>query len=271
MTPAHPLSISTAVPRYHWMLGAVLGSLWLSACQSPQSAMTSAAPKPATIPAHSITVNHSPTDESRFESKPDVPTADMSRHQATRANPSTAQGDDAPYDTRYADPNIEAVEPPNRPAPTVIIEPEVIIIPIPQEPIIVPPPRPPSHQELLEQARQHSARPAARSSSSNDNLPAFRNLMQVGVEQLSRGELTAAEGNFTRAQRLVPQSSAVYFYLSQVALKKNQPHKAEAMARRGLSVSEDAVRRRALWQLILRAGQQQNNARVIQEAQQALR
>ncbi|MEO1850466.1 MAG: tetratricopeptide repeat protein, partial [Psychrobacter sp.] len=76
---------------------------------------------------------------------------------------------------------------------------------------------------------------------------------------------------FTRAQRLAPKSSAVYFYLAQVALKKNQPRKAEAMARRGLSVSQDASRRRALWQIILQSGQAQGNSRVVSEARRALR
>lgn len=138
-------------------------------------------------------------------------------------------------------------------------------------PIIAQPPSLPSHSELLERARQNSQQQSRPSTSSSSDLPAFRNLMSVGTTQLQAGNLTAAENSFTRAQRLAPRSSAVYFYLSQVALKKNQPRKAEAMARRGLSVSRDANRRRALWQLILRSGQAQNNTRVIREAQQALR
>lgn len=133
------------------------------------------------------------------------------------------------------------------------------------------PPIPPSYNELLERARQKSQPPSRATTSNNSSLPAFQKLMQTGMSQLQAGDLTAAESNFTRAQRLAPQSSAVYFYLAQVALKKNQPRKAEAMARRGLSFSTDTSRRRALWQLILRSGQLQNNARVIKEAQQALR
>ena len=128
----------------------------------------------------------------------------------------------------------------------------------------------PSHSDLLERARQNSQQQNQKSTSNRSTLPAFRNLMQVGTTQLQAGNLTAAENTFTRAQRLAPRSSAVYFYLSQVALKKNQPRKAEAMARRGLSVSKDTSRRRALWQIILRSGQAQNNTRVIREAQQAL-
>lgn len=129
----------------------------------------------------------------------------------------------------------------------------------------------PSHNDLLERARQNSQQQTRQATANSSSLPAFRNLMQVGISQLKAGQLTAAESSFTRAQRLAPKSSAVYFYLAQVALKKNQPRKAEAMARRGLVVSEDASRRHALWQIILKSGQAQNNTRVINEAKQALR
>ena len=132
-------------------------------------------------------------------------------------------------------------------------------------------PMPPSHNELLERARQHSQQQSRAASSDNNHLPAVQSLIQTGISQLKSGQLSAAETSFTQAQRLAPQSSAVYFYLSQVALEKNQPRKAEAMARRGLSVTRDTGNRRALWQIVLRSGQLQNNARVIKEAQQALR
>ena len=129
----------------------------------------------------------------------------------------------------------------------------------------------PSHNDLLERARQNSQQQTRQSSSDNSSLPAFRNLMDVGISQLKSGQLTAAENSFTRAQRMAPKSSAVYFYLAQVALKKGQPRKAEAMARRGLVVSEDSTRRRALWQIILQSGQAQNSTRIVNEAKQALR
>ena len=271
------LSVLHTAPSQRWLLGAVFSSLCLSACQSVPSTTatlpdaTTTTVQPTTAPAIAVSnttsERYSTVDDHQFQPKPYIPTDEERRQQAAmRAN----QSNNAPYDTRYADPTMES-EPSSEPIIIAEPVPEVIIIPIPQTPIVVPPPEPPSHQELLERARQHSAKPASQSTSNRDTLPAFRNLMAVGVDQLSRGELTAAESSFTRAQRLAPQSSAVYFYLAQVALKKNQPHKAEAIARRGLRVSEDTTRRRALWQLILRAGQMQNNARVVQEAEQALR
>ena len=142
---------------------------------------------------------------------------------------------------------------------------------ITKAPIISQVPTMPSRNELLERARQNSQQQARQPVSDNNSLPAFRNLMEVGINQLKSGQLTAAENSFTRAQRLAPKSSAVYFYLAQVALKKNQPRKAEAMARRGLVVSKDTSRRQALWQIILQSGQAQGNSRVVNEAKQALR
>jgi len=129
-----------------------------------------------------------------------------------------------------------------------------------------------TQQILLEQARQNSKKPTQKSAAIQDgsNIPAFRKLMDTGVEQLRQGQVSAAQSTFTRAQRLAPQSSAVYFYLGQVALKQNQPLKAEAMARRGLVVATTESRKRALWQVILKAGQAQGNARVIKEAKAAL-
>lgn len=142
--------------------------------------------------------------------------------------------------------------------------------------IIIAPPKPDAEETrkiLLERARQNSQTNNTSTNTLNngDNLPAFRQLMDIGIAQLKANQLSAAESSFTRAQRLAPQSSAVYFYLGQVALKKNQPRKAEAVARRGLVVAQSAERRRALWQIILLAGQKQNNPRVVQEAQNALR
>ena len=130
-----------------------------------------------------------------------------------------------------------------------------------------------AREALLERARQNSAASSNKSASasSGEDIPAFQQLMKSGVAALQANRLNDAENSFTRAQRIAPRSSAVYFYLSQVALKKNQPRKAEAMARRGLVVTQDASRRRALWQLILRSGQMQNNPRVIAEANAALR
>ena len=146
--------------------------------------------------------------------------------------------------------------------------------------IQLPPADPEAKQKaLLEQARQNSSRMSGSASTTRtptvlqngDNIPAFRRLMDTGINQLRAGRLSDAETSFTRAQRLAPQSSAVYFYLGQVALKKNQPIKAEAMARRGLTVAQSRSRKVALWQLILRSAQARGHQPTVNEAQRVLR
>lgn len=253
------------------ILGTLMSTLVLSACQTA----------PYSTPSHTstATTTHLPAPNeveqaADYPIEPYIPPAETAsapiyqRYPGSQDFPSTEQPSTSINPLTQQTPIIQ-------PSPT--IQPPIII---PNEPLPTPsrddyiisqPPATPSHSDLLERARQNSQQQSRNTTSSQSDLPAFRSLMQTGTNQLKAGNLTAAENSFTRAQRLAPRSSAVYFYLSQVALKKNQPRKAEAMARRGLTVSEDANRRRALWQLILVSGQQQNNARVVREAQQALR
>lgn len=253
------------------LLSAILVSaLALSACQTLPSAPSSSQNQTITSNGQSQDFDEG-YDESYNESysdddypiEPYIPPEET----ATPSYPAIPNYSDSTQNPTYPQslppmPSDSAVE---TSLPAVITPPASRGNVISQQPAL------PSHSELLERARQNSQQQSRQSTNNSSNLPAFRNLMQIGTSQLKSGNLTAAENSFTRAQRLAPKSSAVYFYLSQVALKKNQPRKAEAMARRGLTVSQDASRRRALWQLILRSGQAQNNARVIKEAQQALR
>lgn len=266
-----------------------IGMLSLSACQTAPTAIKTSSVQ--TLP--SIT---QPTTAQQATSK--QPTAKKSTVQQTKTQQITAT--QAPVlENRTNESNdykgdvytIEPYTPPEQPTATnplteatpvytpstqspIVTQPDshdAIILTPSREDYMIPEPSLPSHSELLERARQNSQQRTQQSTANNSNLPAFRNLMQVGTEQLKSGNLNSAESSFTRAQRLAPKSSAVYFYLAQVALKKNQPRKAEAMARRGLTVAQDSSRRRALWQIILQSGQAQGNARVIKEAKQALR
>ena len=270
-------------------VSALIGMLSLSACQTaPTATKTSSA---QTLP--SIT---QPTTAQQATSK--QPTTKQSTAQQTKTQQTTAT--QAPVignrtnESHYYKGDVYTLEPytpPEQPTATnplteatpvytpstqspIVTQPDshdAIVLTPSREDYMIPEPSLPSHSELLERARQNSQQRTRQSTANNSNLPAFRNLMQVGTEQLKSGNLNSAESSFTRAQRLAPKSSAVYFYLAQVALKKNQPRKAEAMARRGLTVAQDSNRRRALWQIILQSGQAQGNARVIKEAKQALR
>ncbi|WP_298908424.1 tetratricopeptide repeat protein [uncultured Psychrobacter sp.] len=261
-------------------VSALIGMLSLSACQTAPTVMKTSAVQ-TSQPINKQTTAKQPSTATQ------APIVKNSTH-ATSPYKSNDYEDEA-----YEYP-IEPYTPPEQPTATnPLTEATPVYTPSTQSPIVTQPDSPdspdaiiltpsredymisepsiPSHNELLERARQNSQQRSQQSTTNNSNLPAFRNLMQVGTEQLKAGNLNGAESSFTRAQRLAPKSSAVYFYLGQVALKKNQPRKAEAMARRGLTVSQDSSRRRALWQIILQSGQAQGNARVIKEAKQALR
>ena len=270
-------------------VSALIGMLSLSACQTAPTAIK-------TSSAQTLLSITQPTTAQQATSK--QPTAKQSTAQQTKTQKITAT--QAPVlENRTNESNdykgdvytIEPYTPPEQPTATnplteatpvytpstqspIVTQPDshdAIILTPSREDYMIPEPSLPSHSELLERARQNSQQRTQQSTANNSNLPAFRNLMQVGTEQLKSGNLNSAESSFTRAQRLAPKSSAVYFYLAQVALKKNQPRKAEAMARRGLTVAQDSSRRRALWQIILQSGQAQGNARVVKEAKQALR
>ncbi|MCG3871812.1 MULTISPECIES: tetratricopeptide repeat protein [unclassified Psychrobacter] len=238
-------------------VSALAGMLSLSACQTAPTASTAI----KTVPTQTL---------------PSSQTAKAPIATVTQA-PIVRTEDDYPIEPYNSYEPAESTNPLTQETPVftpsnpVLTQPDPVIIIPSRDDYIISEPSAPSHNELLEQARKNSQQRTQQATTNNSNLPAFRNLMQAGISQLKAGKLTNAENSFTRAQRLAPKSSAVYFYLAQVALKKNQPRKAEAMARRGLSVSQDTSRRRALWQIILQSGQAQGNARVISEAKQALR
>ena len=255
-------------------VSALIGMLSLSACQTAPTVMTTSAvqtsqpinkqttaKQPSTATQAPI-VKNSTHATSPYESNDYKGEAYTPPEQPTATNPLTEA---TPVYTPADTPSTQS------PIVTQPDSPDAIILTPSREDYMISEPSIPSHNELLERARQNSQQRSQQSTTNNSNLPAFRNLMQVGTGQLKAGNLNGAESSFTRAQRLAPKSSAVYFYLGQVALKKNQPRKAEAMARRGLTVSQDSSRRRALWQIILQSGQAQGNARVIKEAKQALR
>lgn len=262
------------------LMSACFSMLSLSACQTAPTSATSAAsttaPSAQTLPSTHV---QKTTPLQQSTSVTQTPRTDPSDHSGYESVESTeADKADDNYPIEPYRPPVSVTEKSSviaQPIESIsqnptVTQPDTVILTPAREDDVIYTPSIPSHNELLERARQNSQR-GQKTTSNNNNLPAFRNLMQVGTDQLKAGNINGAESSFTRAQRLAPKSSAVYFYLAQVALKKNQPRKAEAMARRGLSVSQDSSRRRALWQIILQSGQAQGNARVVKEAKQALR
>lgn len=260
------------------LISACFGMLSLSACQTAPTSIKS--PSAQTLPSTSSQKTTQP-EQSTIVTQ--TPRTDHSGYESVESTEAYKTDDNYPIEPYHPPVLIESPTESVTEKPPVILgsnqstsqtpivtQPDAVILTPAREDEVIYVPSIPSHNELLERARQNSQR-SQKTTNNNSNLPAFRNLMQVGTEQLKAGNLNSAESSFTRAQRLAPKSSAVYFYLAQVALKKNQPRKAEAMGRRGLSVSQDSSRRRALWQIILQSGQAQGNARVIKEAKQALR
>ena len=105
-------------------------------------------------------------------------------------------------------------------------------------------------------------RPLQRKAALRDgsNIPAFSKLMAQAQQQIQANQLNAAEQTLIQAQRMAPQSAAVYARLSEVALKKRQGGNAEAMARKGLMLTSNPRQQHAFWQLILASAELQNNA-----------
>ncbi|WP_167320787.1 tetratricopeptide repeat protein [Psychrobacter lutiphocae] len=217
------------------------------------------------------TTSHLPSSSTPSSSRGDTP-SDVIQHDTSQ---STTQ------QLGIYEQGATTIAKPTRPEPSVKSEPSVkpkpTTTPQKTEPVPSIPPMPvpetkTAQQILLEQARQNSKQASPTTSSIEDgsNIPAFQRLMNTGMAQMRQGQLSAAQSTFTRAQRIAPQSSAVYYYLSQIALKQNQPLKAEAMARRGLVVAQTTATKKALWQIILMSGQAQGNTRVINEAKAAL-
>ena len=223
-------------------VSALIGMLSLSACQtaptvmktSPVQTLPSVTKQPSTATQAPIVKNSthatSPYESNDYEDEAyEYPIEPYTPpEQPTATNPLTEA-------TPVYTPSTQS------PIVTQPDSPDAIILTPSREDYMISEPSIPSHNELLERARQNSQQRSQQSTTNNSNLPAFRNLMQVGTGQLKAGNLNGAESSFTRAQRLAPKSSAVYFYLGQVALKKNQPRKAEAMARRGLTALKTVV------------------------------
>ena len=103
------------------------------------------------------------------------------------------------------------------------------------------------------------------------SLPAFKNLIQQTQTAYAQQKWDDAERFALQAQRLAPQAAETFMYLALVANQKGQYRSAESLARRGLSYAQTTPMKKQLWQAILVAGQKQNNAQTVQQAQQALK
>ena len=114
-------------------------------------------------------------------------------------------------------------------------------------------------------------KPRAQKFDDGRQLPAFQKLMQQTKAAYKAQKFDQAEASVLQAQRLAPQSAETYLYLGMLANRKNKPANAQAFAQRGLTYAQSKPMKKQLWQVILKAGQQQQNAQTIKKAQNALK
>ncbi len=89
------------------------------------------------------------------------------------------------------------------------------------------------------------------------NMPAVQNLLASASISLQQGKPEEAANSLERAQRLAPQSAAVYQKLAEVRLQQGRVIEAEQLARKGLSYAQNNAQQAALWRLIANAADKQ--------------
>lgn len=98
-------------------------------------------------------------------------------------------------------------------------------------------------------------------------LPAVRGLLASADRALGAGDVDLASVNLERAQRLAPQSAAVYQRLARVRLKQSRPAEAEQLARKALAYASGPAQQAELWRLIASARRQRGQQAAAQEAE----
>ncbi len=108
----------------------------------------------------------------------------------------------------------------------------------------------------------------ARQLADGSQVPAVQGLLAASDRALRSGDLDLAAVNLERAQRLAPQSAAVYQRLADVRLRQKRPAEAEQLARKALAYTAQMPQQAALWRQIAAARQQLGQAQSAQEALQ---
>lgn len=112
-----------------------------------------------------------------------------------------------------------------------------------------------------------SRKPAApRVLADGAQLPAVRGLMSAADAALAKGDVELAAVNLERAQRLAPQSAAVYQRLARVRLRQKRPAEAEQLARKALGYASGPAQQASLWLVIASARQMRGMQAEAQEA-----
>jgi tetratricopeptide (TPR) repeat protein len=97
-------------------------------------------------------------------------------------------------------------------------------------------------------------------------VPAVQGLLAAADRAMSRQDYEAAAVSLERAQRLAPQSVAVYQRFTEVRLRQRRPAEAEQMARKALAYASTTAQQAALWRQMALARQQLGRAQLAQDA-----
>lgn len=89
------------------------------------------------------------------------------------------------------------------------------------------------------------------------DMPAVQSLLASASTSMSQGRPEDAATSLERAQRLAPQSAAVYQKLAEVRLQQGRNVEAEQLARKGLAYAQSSSQQVALWRLIAAAADKQ--------------
>lgn len=148
-------------------------------------------------------------------------------------------------------------------------------LPAPAPPKVRPQPLPPPVTRPAPPPRRILRLPAvlqprAAAPLDGQNVPAVQQLIGQAKAQLQAGQLDTAEQTLRQLQRLAPENPALYAYLSELFLRRQQPDLAETAARRGLLYARSPAQQKAFWQLVLLAAQQQQDASKVAEAQRQM-
>ncbi len=100
------------------------------------------------------------------------------------------------------------------------------------------------------------------------DMPAVQNLLASAQASLQQGKPEDAASSLERAQRLAPQSAAVYQKLAEVRLQQGRMVEAEQLARKGMAYARNNSQQAALWRLVAIAADRQGKREAADKARE---
>ena len=100
------------------------------------------------------------------------------------------------------------------------------------------------------------------------DMPAVQNLLASAQNSLQQGRPEDAASSLERAQRLAPQSAAVYQKLAEVRLQQSRAVEAEQLARKGVAFAHNNSQQAALWRLVAIAADRQGKKETADKARE---